>query len=454
MTVFKTEIDSFGRVKIPSEALWGSSTQRALDNFPVSERRFPANFISALALIKMFSAQSNFELGLISKKASSAIVKAARAISQGEHLDQFPLDIFQTGSGTSTNMNMNEVIAHLASHTIDIHPNDHVNKGQSSNDIMPSALYVASADAIKRSLIPALETLRNSLKKKSYQFRRVLKTGRTHLMDATPITLGQEFSGWTRQIERCKGWIEEDLQSLFELAIGGTAVGTAINTHPLFAKKVCEKLSAHYSIKFVPAKNFFEAISSHGAALRVSGSLRTLAVSLTKIAEDIRLLASGPRNGLAEIELPALQPGSSIMPGKVNPVIPEMVVQVAAQVIANDMAVAMGCKGGHLELNTQLPLISSNLLESIEIISNACTILASKCIDGIAAHEDNCARNIQMSLALATALVPKIGYAKAAEVSREAHRTGRSVREAALSLLDISTEELNALLEKYGLPGK
>jgi len=454
MTSYRTESDALGEVKVPDDALWGSATQRAIENFNVSRRRFPTNFISKLALIKQCAAEVNCELKLLEKNISDAIASAASNVAGGNHFDQFPLDIFQTGSGTSTNMNANEVIANLANLSLGgrlgawemVHPNDHVNMGQSSNDVMPSALHIAAASKIKKRLIPLLEGLHESLSKKSGEFDQVFKIGRTHLMDALPITLGQEFGGWARQVEKSVEYLKRTLPALSELALGGTAVGTGTGAHPDFAKRVCKKLSKHLKIDFVPAKNHFEAISSHGPCVEVSGSLKTIAVSLSRIADDIRLLSSGPRLGLGEIRLPALQPGSSIMPGKINPVIPEMVCQVATQVVANDVAITTASMAGHLELNTQLPVIISNLLESIDILANATDLFAKKCIDGIEACEEKCRQNIDRSLALATALVPKIGYARASEIAKMAYVSGKTVREVALSEGIAGEEELSELL--------
>ncbi|MBT3181156.1 MAG: class II fumarate hydratase [Deltaproteobacteria bacterium] len=451
----RTESDSIGEIDIDDNALWGASTQRAIENFPISTRRFSDDFISSLALIKRYAAEVNLELKLIDKKIADSIVQAATDVYEGKFSKHFPVDIFQTGSGTSTNMNMNEVVASVANlesggtlGTWDpVHPNDHVNMGQSSNDVMPSALHIAALIKIKTNLLPSLAMLHKSLQNKSEQFKEHLKIGRTHLMDALPITLGQEFSGWARQIELCIKWISSSSSSLGEVAIGGTAVGTGVGAHPNFSKLLCKKLSKHLDIEFIAASNSFEALSSHNAAVYVSGSLKTLAVALTRIADDIRLLASGPRLGFAEIELPALQPGSSIMPGKVNPVIPEMVTQVATQVIANDTAIAAAGKSGHLELNTQLPVIASNLLESINLLSNASKIFSEQCIDGITAFEDRLGENIKMSLAMATALVPKIGYERAAGIAKMAHASGKSVRDIALEENLVSESELDKILD-------
>ncbi|HPQ81498.1 MAG TPA: class II fumarate hydratase, partial [bacterium] len=370
----RTEEDSLGSVEIPSDSLWGASTQRAIDNFPVSARRLPSPFIRSLGLIKKGAAEANGELKLIDRKLAHAIASAADEVALGKRNVEFPVDVFQTGSGTSTNMNANEVIARLANIELrgdantwnPVHPNDHVNRCQSSNDVIPSAIHVAACTEISGKLIPSLEKLRRSLSAKALEFDHIVKIGRTHLMDAMPVRLGQEFAGWARQVEKGAERMGRILPALLELALGGTAVGTGFGAHPDFAKKVCRKLSKWTGLEFEPAKNPFEALSSHGPCVEASGALKATAGSLVRIADDIRLMASGPRLGFAEIKLPALAPGSSIMPGKVNPVIPEMVVQVGTQVAANDLAVTLAAQGGHLELSTQLPVLASNLLESVE----------------------------------------------------------------------------------------
>jgi fumarate hydratase class II len=455
MTARRVEKDALGDVDIPSDALWGSSTERAVCNFPISGRRFSAEFIRVLATIKGVAAEVNTELGLIDRKLSAAIKKASAEIAEGRHAEHFPIDIFQTGSATSTNMNMNEVVANLANVSLGgklgryepVHPNDHVNRCQSSNDIMPTCLNVAASSAIKERLVPALSFLSGALKKRSKEFSKVYKIGRTHLMDAMPITLGQEFGGFARQVERACEWVEISAKALCELAVGGTSVGTGSGAHPEFAKKACLRLSRHYGIKFIPAKDRFEALSSRGGVCMVSGALRTTAIALSRIADDIRLLASGPKLGLAEIELPALAPGSSIMPGKVNPIIPEMVAQVATQVMANDLAVAEGTRAGHLQLNTHLPVIASNLLESIDILANAANVFAEKCITGIKANAKRCEENIEMSLGLAQALISKVGYRRAAEVAKKAASSGRSVKAMSLEEGLGSLAELDAIFD-------
>ena len=442
-----------GKVKVPSRAMWGASTQRAIDNFKISGRRFPRPFIKALALIKKAAAETNGELGLVEGRVASAVARAADRIARGEHYDEFPLDVFQTGSGTSTNMNANEVIARLAEGILNskglggVHPNDHVNLCQSSNDVIPSAIHLSAAVEVKENLLPALDGLTKALRKKSREFDGVMKIGRTHLMDAMPVRLGQEFGGWARQCEMARERVGRAMRAMAELALGGTAVGTGFASHPAFAKKACARLSRWTKLRFRPAENPFEALSSHGPCVEMSGAVKAAAISMARISEDIRLLASGPRLGFREITLPALQPGSSMMPGKVNPVIPEAVIQVATQVAANDLAVSMAAQGGHLELSTQLPVLASNLLESIEILSGAAKALAGLCVSGIAANEEVCRRDVERSLALATALAPRIGYARAAEVAKEAARTGRTVRETAIKLKAAGEAELASLLE-------
>ena len=462
MAAHRTEEDALGTVNVPSGALWGASTQRAIDNFPVSTRRFPRPFIRALGLIKKAAAEANEELGLVDKRIASAVMQAAEEVAEGKHDAEFPIDVFQTGSGTSTNMNANEVIARLANIALGgsrtawdpVHPNDHVNRCQSSNDVIPSAIHVAACMEIDEKLIPALERLERSLAKKASEFDHIIKIGRTHLMDAMPVRLGQEFAGWARQVEKGVERLRRAAPALLEIALGGTAVGTGFGAHPEFAKKACRKLSKWTGLAFACAKNPFESLSSHGPCVEASGAIKATAGTLVRIADDIRLLSSGPRLGLAEIRLPALAPGSSIMPGKVNPVVPEMVVQVGTQVAANDLAVFIAAQGGHLELSTQLPVLASNLLESISILANAASIFAARAVDGIEADEARCQQDVEKSLALATALVPKIGYAEAARIAREAARSGKTIREIALEENVASEQELNDLLEISSMTGR
>ncbi len=457
MTDYRTEKDALGEIQVPATALWGAATQRAIENFPVSGRRFPHAFIAMLARIKGAAAVVNGELGLLEAGKAQAIAQAAASVVAGEHDDQFPIDIFQTGSGTSTNMNANEVIASLANRELGgtlgtwnpVHPNDDVNLGQSSNDVIPSALHLTAAAEINTNLLPALTELHRALGEKALAFDHIFKTGRTHLMDAMPIRLGQEFGGWARQVERGSERIRRTLPVLFELALGGTAVGTGFGSDAEFAPRVCEILAFETELAFVPSINPFEALQSHSPCVEMSGALTATASSLARIADDVRLLASGPRLGFSELKLPALQPGSSIMPGKVNPVIPEMVVQVATQVMGNDTAVKIGALGGHLELNTQVPVIAANLLDSIHILGNAASLLAERCIADIEADEDRCQESIDMSLALVTALVPQIGYARAAEIAKKAADTEQTIRSAAQGVLP--DDELDELLDPANL---
>ncbi len=457
----RTEKDALGDVRVPADVPWGAATQRAIENFPVSARRFPPVFIRALALIKRAAAETNAELGRLDPAIADAIAHAAQAIAAGGHAETFPLDIFQTGSGTSTNMNANEVIATLANERLGhkcgdpnaIHPNDHVNRGQSSNDVMPSALHLAAALEVRDRLLPALQLLAARLGEKGQDFDDIVKIGRTHLMDAMPVRLGQEFSGWARQVEGAVEALAALLPTMGKIALGATAVGTGAGNTTAFAPAVAGRLTQETGLAITPARNGFAALSSRGPAVLFSGTLKTAAVALLRIAEDIRLLASGPRLGLGEITLPALQPGSSMMPGKVNPVIPEMVCQVAHQVIANDLAVTLGACGGHLELNTQLPLIASNLLESITILANAARLFAERCVAGIEANEERCRRDVAQSLALTTPLAAKVGYARAAAIAHEAERSGRTIRAVALEQEVASAEELDRLLDARALTG-
>ena len=427
---YRKEEDALGTILVPEDAYYGAQTQRAIDNFPVSGLTFPASFIRALGLVKKCAAVVNRELGLLEANLAEAILTAAQEVIEGKLDRQFPVDVFQTGSGTSTNMNANEVIAGRANEILTgrrggkspVHPNDHVNLCQSSNDVIPSVIHIAALTEIKNQLLPSLTVLHRSLEQKSREFHDIIKIGRTHLQDAVPIRLGQEFGGYARQVELGIKRIRATEESLAELALGGTAVGNGVNAHPEFAPRVIALISAETGCSFVEAKDHFEAQAAQDAAAEASGALKSLAVSLSKIANDIRWLASGPRCGLGEINLPSLQPGSSIMPGKVNPVIPEVVIQVAAQVIGNDAAISLGCQGGYFELNTMLPLIAHNLLQSISLLTSAATLFADKCIDGISANAERCAANIERSLALATYLVPLIGYDRASEIAKEAYR--------------------------------
>jgi fumarate hydratase class II len=450
---YRKEKDSLGTIEVPEDAYFGASTQRAVNNFPVSGLRFHTSFIYSLALIKKSAAIVNHELGLLDKKISEPIVTSAREIMQGKLEDQFVVDVFQTGSGTSTNMNVNEVIASRANEIVTgkkggkfpVHPNDHVNLGQSSNDVIPSAIHISALTLIKKSLIPSLVSLKKGFSDKAVEFKDVKKIGRTHLQDAVPIFLGQTFSGYERQIALAIKRIETSQEHLAELALGGTAVGNGLNTHPDFAKKVILLISKHSKFNFREAENHFEAQGAQDAAVETSGALKTIAVSLIKICNDIRWLASGPRCGLGEISIPSLQPGSSIMPGKINPVIPEAVIQVCAQIMGNDTTIAVSGQAGNFELNVMLPVIAYNLLQSIDLLSSATRLLAEKCISGIRANKEKCAANIEKSLAMATYLVPHIGYDKAAIIAKKAHETGKTVIEIVREEKILSEKELGKI---------
>lgn len=448
------ENDSMGTVLVPESAYYGPQTQRAIENFPISGLTLPLSFIYSLAIVKKYSAIVNQELGLLGEQLSKTIVQAADEVTEGKFDNQFVIDVFQTGSGTSTNMNMNEVISSRANEImtgrkggkIPVHPNDHVNLGQSSNDVIPSVIHISASILIKERLIPSLDSLLNALSDKANEFRNINKIGRTHLQDAVPVTLGQEFSGYARQVELGISRINASLESLSELALGGTAVGTGLNTHPEFAQKVIALIAGKTGIPFKEAKNHFSAQAAQDACMETSGALKTIAVSLVKIANDIRWLSSGPRCGIGEINIPSLQPGSSIMPGKINPVIPEAVIQVAAQVIGNDTTIMLGAQSGNFELNVMLPLIAHNLLQSITLLARAAELFANKCISGISANVLKCRSNIEKSIALATLLVPHIGYDKAAALAKKAHETGKTVREIAIEEKLLSEEILNRLL--------
>ena len=452
----RKEIDSMGTVMVPKEAYYGAQTQRAVENFDISGLRFPSSFIRALGMIKKHAARVNHELQLINAELAEAITQAAEEVTSGKLDDQFVIDVFQTGSGTSTNMNVNEVIAGRANEILagkkggknPVHPNDHVNMGQSSNDVIPSALHIAALTTIRDRLIPAMQKLHKSLEGKSKEFAQVRKIGRTHLQDAVPMSLGQEFSGHARQVEWGMGRIQGTEEALSELALGGTAVGTGLNTHPDFAPRVITSIAEETGCPFKKALNHFEAQAAQDGAVQTSGVLKTIAVGLIKIANDIRWLSSGPRCGLGEINIPSLQPGSSFMPGKVNPVIPEAVIQTAAQVIGNDATITFSGQGGNFELNTMLPVIAYNLLQSIQLLSSATTALAEKCVDGISANRERCASNLEQSLALATGLVPAIGYDKAAAIAKEAYEKKKTVREIALENQVLPEDELNRLLDE------
>lgn len=459
---YRQEKDTMGTVRIPADAYYGPQTQRAMENFPISGIHMPRMFIHALALIKKTAAETNCELDLLDAKIANAIEQAARETIDGQFDDQFAVDVFQTGSGTSSNMNMNEVLATRAneiltgkkSSKVPVHPNDHVNQSQSSNDVIPTALHVATLQAIQFQLTPSLSALLKSLMAKATAFHDIYKIGRTHLQDAVPMTLGQEFSGFARQVELALDRLNDSKKRLAELALGGTAVGSGLNAPPGFAARVIEKLAAETQLPLREADNHFEAQSSRDAAVETSGILKTIAVGLVKIANDLRWLASGPRCGLGEINLPSLQPGSSIMPGKVNPVIPEAVFQVAAQVIGNDATITMAGQSGNFQLNVTIPLIAHNLLESISLMASAVAVFAEKCIIGISANREKCRANIEQSLAMVTGLVPYIGYDKAAAIAKSAYETGRTVREIAEQKKVLPKDALENILNPERSGGK
>ncbi len=434
---FRVEHDSMGEVRVPAHAKWRAQTQRAVENFPVSGLTVDRELIGALAAIKGAAATVNAELGVIPEDMATAIHDAAVEVSQGQWDDHFPIDVFQTGSGTSTNMNMNEVIASLATERLgrDVHPNDHVNASQSSNDTFPSAIHMAATRMLVLQLLPALEHLAAALEGKSVQFVDVVKSGRTHLMDATPVTLGQEFGGYAAQVRYGAERVRASLPRIGELPLGGTAVGTGINTPAGFAAAVIQRLAEGTGgLPLTEARDHFEAQGARDALVEASGQLRTIAVSLYKVANDLRWMSSGPRAGLGEIHLPDLQPGSSIMPGKVNPVIPEAVCQVVAQVVGNDAAVAFGGSAGNLELNVMLPVIARNLLESIRLLTNVSRLLADRCVDGIVADEERCRTYAESSPSIVTPLNRYIGYENAARVAKKALAEGRTIRETVLDM--------------------
>ncbi len=451
---FRVERDSMGEVRVPREAYYGAQTQRAVENFPISGIGFPAKFIRALALVKFAAATANESLGLLDSTKAEPIRKAAREVLEGKHDKEFIVDIFQTGSGTSTNMNANEVIANRALEILgrprggkEIHPNDDVNMGQSSNDVIPTAMHIAALRAISAELLPALARLRAALEEKAKHFDGVIKIGRTHLNDATPVRLGQEFSGYARQIELAVERIESASKGLEELALGGTAVGTGINTHPEFAARAIKVIADETALPFREATNHFEAQAAKDAAVYVSGALKSLAVALTKIANDIRWLASGPRCAIGEIALPDTQPGSSIMPGKVNPVMCESVLQVAAHVIGCDATITLCGQAGNFELNVMMPILALKLLEAIEFSANVANAFTEKCVIGIAANEKRCRELVELSLAMGTALAPVIGYDRAAEIAHQALASNKTIRQIAREQNIIAEARLNELLD-------
>ena len=450
---YRIEKDSMGEVRVPADALYGAQTQRAVENFPVSGLTLPHAVIRALGLIKAAAAKANEELGLIEADMGKAIQAAAHEVAKGNHNAQFPVDIFQTGSGTSSNMNANEVIANLASQRLGrkVHPNDHVNMGQSSNDVFPAAIHVSGCLLATEQLLPALQHLADAIHKRAKELGNVVKTGRTHLMDAMPVTLAQEMSGWESQIRYGQERIQSALQRLVELPIGGTAVGTGINAHPQFGVKVAAHLAAATGVKFKHKENYFEGLSTQDAAVEMSGQLKTVAVSLMKIANDLRWMNSGPLAGLAEIALPALQPGSSIMPGKVNPVIPESVCMVCAQVIGNDLTITVGGQSGNFQLNVMLPVIAYNLTQSIEILANASRLLADKAIAGFTVNQEQINKALERNPILVTALNAVIGYEKGAEIAKKAYADGRPIKEVAKEMTNLTDAELDRLLDSLEL---
>ena len=450
---FRIEHDTMGEVRVPASARWAAQTHRAVENFPVSGVRLERSLIAALARVKGAAAQANAELGVIEPDVGEAIASAAAEVAAGHHDDHFPLDVFQTGSGTSSNMNANEVIAQLATERLGrpVHPNDQVNASQSSNDVFPSAIHVAALTQVHAALLPSLEYLGAALVSKSQEFATVVKSGRTHLMDATPVTLGQEFGGYAAQVGHAADAIRATLSAVGELPIGGTAVGTGLNCPPGFAQGVVTRLAQDLELPLSEAADHFAAHGARDGLVSLSGALRTLAVALVKIGNDIRWMGSGPRTGLAEIRLPDLQPGSSIMPGKVNPVMAEAMTQVAAQVIGNDAAVAFAGSQGNFELNVYLPVIARNLLESVRLLANVTRLFADRCVAGIDADIDRCRAYAESSPSLGTSLNPYIGYEAAAEIVKESVKTGRSVREIVLERGLLAEDELDRALDVLGM---
>ncbi|MBX0321512.1 class II fumarate hydratase [Halomicroarcula sp. F13] len=451
---FRTERDSLGEMEVPADAYWGAQTQRAIQNFPISDVTFGRRFVRALGIVKKAAAQANRDLEMIPEDKAECIIEAADEVIAGDHDDQFPVDVFQTGSGTSSNMNANEVISNRATElyggeigTREIHPNDHVNFGQSSNDVVPTAMHVASLEAVEKDVLPALKTLRDALAEKESEFENVVKTGRTHLQDATPIMLGQEFSGYRTQVEKGISRVQDVEGRLSELALGGTAVGTGLNTHPEFPEKAAEYISEESGVDFREADNHFEAQAAHDAMSEAHGALRTVAGSLNKIANDLRLLASGPRNGLGEIDQPENQPGSSIMPGKINPVVAEAVNQLHKQVVGNDAAVSAGAAEGQIDLNLYKPVLASNFLQSARLIANGSEVFAEKFVAKLEADEEYCAERVEQSMALATALNPAIGYDKASKVAKKALAEDKTIREVVLEEGYLDEDEVDEVLD-------
>ena len=449
---FRIEKDSMGELKVPEESKWGSQTQRAIDNFQISDHKMPASFIRSLALLKWGLANANKDLGLLPKEKASAIADAAMEIYEGSHSSEFPLDVFQTGSGTSTNMNMNEVISNLSSTDSNpVHPNDHVNMGQSSNDVIPSAINVDAVLTVTNNLIPSMRHLKNSIEEKAKSIGDLPKNGRTHLMDAMPITFSQEMSAWSAQIEDSITQYELSMPKLQQLAIGGTAVGTGINADPDLSKKCCNHINKLTGMEFRPANNSFQAISSQDASLILSSCNKTLAVALTKISNDLRWMNSGPLGGIGEITLPALQPGSSIMPGKVNPVIPESVCMVASRVLGNDLTITHAAQSSNFQLNVMLPLIAHTLSESLSLLSNACLSLADNAIKGFEVNQENIESMLNRNPILATALNATIGYEKGAQIVKKAYQEKRSIIDVAVEMTDLDSDTLAGILDPLKL---
>ncbi|PLX81626.1 MAG: aspartate ammonia-lyase [Desulfuromonas sp.] len=448
---YRTETDSLGEMQVPEQALYGAQTARAVENFPVSGMPMPRPFLDALAEIKRQAALINHELELLPGHIADAIVKAADDVLAGEHDEQFPVDIFQTGSGTSSNMNMNEVLARLATQLgkgeFKVHPNDHVNLGQSSNDVIPTAIHLAVASQHGQRLQPALAKMERQLDCKAKEFDHILKIGRTHLQDATPVRLGQVFGGYARQVSLAEQRLNLAVAGLNELPLGGTAVGTGLNTHPEFAERVIQGLTCRTGLPLREAENHFEAQAARDALVNVSGTLKSTAVTLAKIANDIRFLGSGPRCGLGELRLPPVQPGSSIMPGKVNPVMAESLLQVCAQVVGCDAAVTLAGLGGNFELNVMMPVMAHNLLFATDLLCNAVTLFTERCLAGIEAEEEHCRAQLEQSLAMVTVLAPVLGYDRAAALAKRAYESGRTIREVCLEETDLGKEELDRLLD-------
>ena len=450
---YRIEKDSMGELRVPQDALWGAQSQRAVDNFPISDLRAPRAMINALGLIKASAAEVNRDLGLMDDAIAQAIIDAGKRVAAGDFDAHFPVDVFQTGSGTSTNMNTNEVIAHVASETAGqtVHPNDHVNMGQSSNDTIPTAIHVTATLESEKHLLPALRHLRDTLLNKASELSEVVKTGRTHLMDAMPVRFDQELGGWAAQIDANIARIESALTRTRALAQGGTAVGTGINAHPEFGTRFAKAISTASACEFHTSENYFESLSSQDTAVELSGQLNTVAVSIMKIANDLRWMNSGPLAGLGEIQLPALQPGSSIMPGKVNPVIPEAAAMVAAQVMGNHTTITVSGQAGNFQLNVMLPVVAYNLLQSIELLTNTARVLADKAIAGFTVNEDNLSEALSKNPILVTALNAVIGYDKGAAIAKQAYKEGRPVKELAMEQTDLSEAELDRLLDPADL---